>query len=657
MAVVLALLAGCGREKVTDHAGVDGFWHLERARTSWFWGFLNRFGFIRSHLADHGYEGERWWYVSPKGARTFLRVVNGVAPDARDADGGTYLPKAMDQAAGWGFNGLGYGVDTAGWLPRADTMPAIMSLSLDKWSGGLTQGVFDAWYAPSVAKACEGLAGTLKDAKPVAGVLWEAQPIASPRALLLAYAALGADSLSKKKLVTYVRDQCRGDVKLLQARIPSARSFDDLLARTTWDQYEAIDADAEGFSRLVYAAYGGRVQQEVRDRFPNFLNLGPLLPATLPVPVIQALAAYVDVLTFSVRSFDGRVPRRYLEDVYQATGKPIFVLDDGARLGETAGTPEGQAKAYRRGASGAAALPFTVGFGWSGWRDAPGDAGGLLDGTGAPREPLVKAAHEVNPALDARHREAAALPDTAEWYDSDRFAVPRPTQAIGRVPAAFTVDGDLSDWPANALFLHGMKLEDDLDEGSFAAVRVGWNDKGLAVGVEVQDDAVDQATPAVYWHEGDFVELFVDGSGRRADGYGNTALHLALLPRGGGADGRSALVVAVHHDGDAVTGTATPAAQVLVASNLAKVLAAGTPAGPLPPRARLAGPAWTVEALVPWGLLGVAPRAETRIGFNLIVHRQGAARADGAYWAILRGESGLDHPSTWGDLTLREAGE
>lgn len=216
------------------------------------------------------------------------------------------------------------------------------------------------------------------------------------------------------------------------------------------------------------------------------------------------------------------------------------------------------------------------------------------------------------------------------------------------------MDGDLSDWPANVLYLRGLKLESDLDEWSLASVRVGWNEKGLALGVEVQDDAVEQVDPRVYWQDGDFVEVFVDGAATRGDGYTNATLHLALLPRGGGANGRAAVAVAVHHDGDALKATTAGWDQVLVASNVAR---AGVKGGGADGRLKLAGPAWTVEALIPWPLVQAQARAEARIGFNLIVHRQSGAREDAMYWAILRGESGLDHPSTWGDLTLREAGE
>jgi hypothetical protein len=659
--VAALLLTGCRgcREKVTERVGAGGFWHIERAQTTLIWTWLNKVGFIASRLKDHGYQGERWWYVSPAGERSFMRFINLASPDSRDADTAAYMPRAMQWALDWGFTGLGYGADVAGWLPQAEKIPAIVNLSLDKWSAGLSQGVFDGPYVAQVASACQAVSGSLKESKGVAGVLWEARPAGPARALLLAYSGMRGETFSKKKLQSVVRDQCKGDLRALRARFPMARSFDDLLSRSPWDEYEQIDADAEAFARQLMASYGGRVQQEVRNRFPNYVNLGPLLDPRLPVVVVQALAAYVDVLTFAVWSPDGRLPRRYLEEVYTATGKPILILECGRKLmvgtGDTVvKTPEGMGEALRRGSLGSAALPFVVGVGWTGYRDGPTEYWGLLDGGGAPREPVVKAAREANALMGTKHRELAVLPETADFYDSDRFATPRPQQGIGRVPPTLTVDGDLGEWPAGALQLRMLKLERDLDQRSIASVRIGWSDRGLVVGVQVpDDDAVELADPRAFWQDADFVEVFVDGSGQRGAGYTGSSLHLALLPRGGGADGRSAVAIAVHHDGDALKETVVGFTPVEVASSVKKTAKAKS-GGPV---LNLANPGWGLEALIPWSAVGVQPRPEVRIGLNVIIHVQNGAQSESAFWAISRGEAGLDHPSTWGDVTLKEQGE
>ncbi len=658
--VAALLLTGCGgcKEKVTEHAGTSGYWHLERAQTTLIWKWLNKIGFIAARLKDPGYQGERWWYVSPAGTRVFMRFVNLAAPDSRDADPASFMPRAVQWTLDWGFTGLGYGADLPGWLPLADKVPAIANLSLDKYSAGLTQGVFDGSVA-QVSSACQALSGPLKDSKEVAGILWEARPVASPRALVLAYSAMRADSFSKRKLVTVVRDQCRNDLKLLKLRFPWARSFEDLLARSPWDEYEQIDADGEAFALKLMTEYGMRVQQEVKNRFPNYLNLGPLLDPGMPLSVIHPLALYVDVLTFAVWSHDGRLPRRYFEEIYEKTRRPILILEFGEKLGTGTGdavvqTPEGMGEAVRRGVLGSASLPFVVGFGWTGYRDNPAEAFGLLDGAAAPREIVVKAAREANGLAQQHHRDLATPAEAPAYYDSDRFATEPPKQGIGRVPPSITIDGELGDWPPNAFQLRLLKTDQDLDPRTPVTVRAGWNDRGLVIGVSAPDDeSVELLDPRVYWRDADFVEVLIDGSGARGAGYTPSSLHIALLPRGGGTTGRSAVAIAVHHDGDALKETVIGFPPVEVASSVAKTALSTSKGTSL----KLAKPGWGLEALIPWAAVGVQPRPEVRIGLNVIVHLQRGARQESAFWAITRGEAGLDHPATWGNATLKEMGE
>ena len=670
IALVLAL-TGCGgfREKTTETVGRDGYWHLERSRSTFIWTLLNRIGFISKQLSDHGYRGERWWYVSPAGERRFMRLLNAIAPDSRDTDPAGFISQAVENARIWGFTGFGTGIDAGAWLPSADKLPSVVSLSLDKWNAGVRDGVFEQpAYGQAVAKACEMRAGTVKDSPAVLGVLWESVPLASPRQLLLAYAALKPDSLSKRRLVTMIRDQqCRNDPKALAARLPSVRTFDELLTREKWDQYESIDADAESFARIVFAAYGGRVQEEVRSRFPNYLNLGPLLDPSMPVSVIQALAAYVDVLTFAVRSKDGRLSRRYFADVNTSTGKPIMILEYGARLesgqapaisAAPAGmsplppvrTPEGLAHGYRRGALASAAIPFCVGFGWTGYRDLPSEASGFLDMTGTPRVALTEAAVKENAGMEEAHKREFIAPETVELFAEDRFLGGKPAQAIARLPGPITVDGDLRDWPATGFVLRDLKQDQDLDGTVFAVVHVGWNDRGVAIGVGVEDTSLELLDPRVYWKGADFIELFLDGSGRCTEGYSSSTLHLVILPRGGGPDGSGALVTAVHHEGDALLGSKYDYHEVLAASSAAKSAVTSWRGSSV----KLSSPVWVMEAVIPWSLVQGAPKPDSSIGFNLIVHRIANGASDGMFWSMIRGEAGLDHPSTWGMLTLKE---
>jgi hypothetical protein len=665
-AVFCALLASCGglKEKTLARAGKKGFWRVEKTRTTSLWAWLSRLKLMSSIIKDTGYQGERWWFVSPAGNKTFLRAVNGAVPDSRDADPAAFLPAAARNLSGWGFNSFGYGVDVGAWVPVGPQMPAVVSLSLDKWGAGMMQGVFEPACAQSAAKACEFLAGPLMKSRNAVGILWEYPGRITPRDILLAYAAMRPETASKNRLVAWIKERCR-EPGSLQARMPSVRDFDELLGLQEWDQYELIDADAEGFAALVMAAYASQVKAEMRDRLGEYVCLGPLLSLDLPTSVIKAVADQVDVLTFSVSTADGRLPRRRLEDIYAETGgKPILLLDSGQRLARGSGpaveTADGQAASYRRLATAAAGLPFVAGLGWTAYRDSPDEGWGLLDGAGAPREPLVKAATEANALLDGLHKSGLAPEMSATCYSEDRFAgAGRPVRGVGRLPAGVRIDGDLTDWPAAWPSFPDFQMAKDLDPAPIATISAGWTDKGLVFAVKVTADSASLVRPEAYWRGSDFVEILLDGSGAHPEGYTPAVLHLVVLPRGGGADGRGALAMAIHHQGDALAADERDCKAVQAGSSVARdARTVAEPGAPWPPRVRLAQPFWAVEVLVPWKVLKLdAPKAETRVGFNAVVRRVSGPRPDEMFWASPRGESGLDHPSTWGDLVLKEKPE
>jgi len=660
------VLASCGglKENTLARAGKKGFWRVEKTRTSGLWAWLSRLKVMSSIIKDTGYQGERWWFVSPAGKKAFLRAVNGAAPDSRDADPAGFLPAAANNLAVWGFNCFGHGVDVNAWVPVGPTMPAIVSLSLDKWGAGMMQGVFEQSSTQNAAKACEFLAGPLMKSRNVVGILWEAPARFTPRDLLLAYAAMRPETASKNRLVAWIREQCR-EPGSLQARMPSVRDFDELLALQEWDQYELIDSDAEGFAAVVLAAYSAQVKAEMKDRLGEYVSLGPLLSIDLPVNAIKAVAEQVDVLTFSVSSADGRLSKRRLEDIYAATGgKPILLLDSGQRLARGSGpavdTVEGQAASYRRLATAAAGVPFVAGFGWTAYRDSPDEAWGLLDAGSATRESLTRTATEVNGLLDGMHKAGLAPEQSATCYIEDRFAgAGRPVRGVGRLPAAIRVDGDLSDWPAAWPAFPDFQMVKDLDPAPFATLVAGWTDQGLAFAVRVSAETASLVRPEAYWRNADFVELLLDGTGAHPEGYTPATVHIVVLPRGGGPDGRNALALAVHHLGDSLPADERDFKAVAVASSVRKDARTVSDAlAPWPVRVRLAQPFWVVEALVPWTVLKLsAPKAETRLGFNAVVRRVNSGRSDEMFWASPRGEAGLDHPSTWGDLVLREKPE
>lgn len=621
--------------------GVPGRWHLECVHVSRFWSWLLKLPRVSEWIDDPGYSGSRWWFVSPEGERTFLRLMNRVGPGSGEAGPAEVLSSAANLLPSWGFSGMGYGIDAAAWKSTGSALPALATLPLAAWKAGLKQGVFEAGFEDAVAKACDSAGPHIQENQKVLGVLWEHPGALTPAALVLAYAACDPASASKRALVDHVRRLCGDSPDQLRSRLPAMRDFEDLLASREWPEYQMLGQDAEPFAVRVLGSYGEKVGKAVASRFPDCPNLGPVLEIGTPLSMVEALAPHVDVVSFSAWTPDGRLPRKYLEEVHRVTGKPVLIVEYGQKLlkgsGPVAQSVRGQATVYRRTAVAAAALPFAVGAGWTGYRDSAAEAWGFLDAAGQLRAPLAEIAAEVNAGLDLLHRDGMTTEDPGEFYREDR--VKPPAQHVVRLPAGLKIDADLTDWPVSLASLNGVRPTRDLELMGFAMAFVGWNEEGIAVAAEVSDDALDAASPPVYWTGGDFVEVLVDASGARSPDYTPSVLHLALLPSGGGRDGSEPVAVAVHHPGDGLAGNVSDFKDVRVASAFVKDELK-----------------WKLEAMIPWTAVRTVPQAGARLGFNLIVRRVSGAGVEEAFWAAPRGERGLDHPSFWGELTLAAGG-
>jgi len=650
---LIASLSSCSdRERVLQKVGHDGYWHLERVAHRPFLHWLGKIPLVSSLLGD---TGDRWWFVSPKGERTFLRSVSYVGPDDRDRDAVAFAIEVRRNLLSWGFNAAGFYSDEEGWRAMPDRLPALSIL--DRCS--IWNGVFEDWFGSTAQDGARAKAAILGDCRDAVGISWGYDGASSPGRLALAYGSFPGNTPSKQRLVSVIRRRCKGDLKQLWARMPDTKSFDELTSRLNWSAYDGIDDDGTEFAKELYAAYGAAVGKAVKDHLAGYVNLGPVLWPDTPIPVLQALAPYVDVLTFNVASADGRLSRAYLEDASRATGKPVLIWASGPALKEGPGcaveTEAGQAISFRRLAGGTAALPFAVGFSWSSYRDGKENHDGLLDWNGNRRQQVLTTVSETNAQLDLVHLKGAA-DYYPEYFREDRFASGRPRQEARRLPNAVVVDGDLGDWPQRGWWLENVKLSRDLDPVVFCGARIGWDAEGLCLAVEAQDNAVELLDPRVYWVDADYVEVFLDASGKRPARYDKSTLHLVLLPRGGGADGTRALAMAIHHPGDRLDASQYDFQSVAAASSFFKgrreyenVVSIGKLVRHT--RVGLRESSWKLECRIPWSVVGVEPAPEVKLGFNLIVHRMGQ-REEEAFWAATRETESLNSPRTWGQLVL-----
>ncbi len=655
--LVATFLASCGgRERVAQRLGDSRHWHLERVTTSALPAWLLRWPLVARLAAD-----ERWWFVSPTGERSFLRLMDYVSADAHSpAD---YMKVAVANVQAWGFNGFGFGTAWGKWSDEKSGLPNIDHVDFSSWGCDIWKGVFEGWHADLVDQAVASEAKGLKDRTDALGLLWEYSGAGNPRKLLMAYASWDADSPTKQALVAIVRKRCGNDLARLHERMPTVRDFEALAAKRDWDQYEQMDGDAEELAAALWAKQGAMAAASMHARTPQYLNLGPVISDQTPLSIVKALAPYVDVFSYDMTTPDGRLPRRYLEEASRLSGRPIMIVDFGMTLKISTRsrpgveTEAGQAICYRRTAGAAAALPFMVGVSWAGYDDTESQAWGFLDRTGAQRSVLISTARETNAHLDEIHR-AGAGGFAADYFEEDRFAGGRPRQEVDRLPATLPVDGELANWPTQGFWFKEVKLTRDLDPVVFLGARIGWDDEGLVLGFQVRDDAVELLDPRVYWRESDYIEVFLDGSGKRPAAWSPACYHLVLLPRGGGADGADALALAMHHPGDRLAAPSYDFRTVRIASSFfrgVREFSQSVSIGRLVHTTRVALPesAWKLCAKVPWSLLGVTPKPGVRLGFNLIAHRMGQREED-AFWAMPRVAEGMTSPRTWGELVLKD---
>ncbi|MEK7477430.1 MAG: hypothetical protein AAB152_17550 [Candidatus Coatesbacteria bacterium] len=653
------ILASCsGRERVLQKIGKDGYWHLERVAHRPLLSVLGRIPLLSSLVGD---TGDRWWFVSPKGERSFLRMVSSVGDGEPASRAASFMVEAQRNLTAWGFNGFGFYVNEVAWAGMdGNRLPAVL------YSGGGTiwAGIFDDWVPPTVEESVKGQAASLKDARDVLGLFYGLDGASSPRLLLLAYGSFPRESPSKVRLVEVIRRRCKGDLKQLWARIPNVKTFEELLDKRNWEAYDGADEDGEAFAKELYGEYGAIVRKSLRAHMPNYLALGPVLWPDTPIPVLRALAPHVDALSIFLTSADGRLSRRYFEEASRATGKPILIWAAGPQLREGQGlaveTEAGQAISFRRMASGSAALPFVAGFCWTKYRDGREDNVALLDRNGNRRDQVLNTIMETNGQLDRIHAEGAEgyYP---EYYQEDRFAAGTPRQDLRRLPKPLAVDGDLADWPARGFWLENVKLARDLDPVVFAGARIGWDPAGLCLGVEVQDDAVELLDPRVYWVAADFVEVLIEGSGKRLSRYAPSTSHVVLLPRGGGQDGTSALAMIMHHEGDRWNANQYDAKAIETGSSFFRGRrefdhVAGIGRFTRSTRVSLRESSWKLEARIPWASIGIEPKPGEKIRFNLIVHRMGM-REEEAFWAAPRDRETLGSPAAWGQLTIADEGK
>jgi len=213
-----------------------------------------------------------------------------------------------------------------------------------------------------------------------------------------------------------------GNVEALNERCGTHfASFADAVAEREPSPLVADLAAAEqAFLRHVAETYFRTCADAIRAHDPNHLILGCRFAGYAPAEVYQAMAEWVDAVSFN--NYDVRPPVAVLEAIHRQVGKPVLLTEFGFKAADSglpntrgAGSPvatqQDRASCFETYVTELLKLPFAVGFHWFEYADEPAE--GRFDGENSnyglvniqddPWETLTERMAEVNARLDEVH--------------------------------------------------------------------------------------------------------------------------------------------------------------------------------------------------------------------------------------------------------------
>ena len=458
-------------------------------------------------------EGGAEWLKTPCGDPFYslgVNILDGGYPD-REHDGKTYyswkaFAPSLDDWIGetlrrldrWEFNSAG------GWsLPPAELkVPEVVNLELGRhakfhW--------FDP-FAPDMEARMTALAREL--VAPYRGSPYRIGYFSDNEvgwwagALFVFYSAKPADSFTKQRWLTMLREHYDGDWGRFAADfLPPAGvgSWDELLASRAMTRMRpggnGIAAVRE-WTGIVAQRYYTLAERAIRAADPDALYFGDRLPIYYDPAAVRAMAPHVDAIAmnYNVDSGDGWIAPYFFDGLEKLSGgKPVLVTEwfFAAKENRTGNRNNGHlmtvaTQAERaRGAAAAtlnfAALPEIIGTHWFQYYDHPKGGRpdgedydfGLVDINDEPYRRLTEALADANRLAPQIHAtEAARLTKTAT------------TLSVAHV-AIDVNDRTLADWPKPASLLPPLKPSPAAVD--FGETYLSWSDKGLAVATIGQD--------------------------------------------------------------------------------------------------------------------------------------------------------------------------
>ncbi len=406
-------------------------------------------GFFRTERVDG-----IWWLVDPDGHLFLSKGVNhvsfngdhcpalGYSPYRRNVEAKygneeKWAESTVQRLQQWGFNTIGAWSSPS--LFRYMPYTVILNMGAQagaNWLKGTFPDVFDPKFREVLDRVASRdcaprrndplLVGYFLDNELRWGPDWR-----SPRHLLDDYLLLlPPDAPGKQALLQF-----------FQKRYSTIEAFNQAwgLAVPDWAALSKINQlppapnptieqrrlnDRLEFLRLIAREYFRHCQKAVRSADPNHLIIGVRFAGYAPRPVVEAMAPFVDIVSFNGYSFEP--PVKLLDELHQITGKPILftefsfkAMDSGLPntrgAGQPVSTQKDRADLFERFVTALMQLPYCVGYHWFQYNDQP--AQGRFDGENSnyglvkendePWELLTQRMTEVNAKVELIHSRKA----------------------------------------------------------------------------------------------------------------------------------------------------------------------------------------------------------------------------------------------------------
>ncbi len=387
----------------------------------------------------------RWWLIDPLGSAFISKGINaarfrgdmapalGYSPYQRVVEKkyGTpekWAEEAIARLRKWGFNTLGSwcGSETFG-----KGMPYTLNLNLGASAGAdWLKGSFPDVFSPEFQGKLEErartvcsprasdpfLIGYFTDNELRWGADWR-----SRKSLVEDFLAFPADAPGKVALVDFLVQKYGSAEKASEAWGVSAMDRESLLKlNAVSTKTPAFNADEKEFLKVIAEKYSSVCNRAIRLADPNHLNLGCRFAGYAQEEILEACAAYVDVVSFN--NYGSLPPTEKLNQIYSLTRRPIMLtefsfkaMDSGLPNTKGAGravpTQKDRADGFQRYVEALEDIPAAVGYHWFEYTDEPASGRfdgensnyGLVDINDNPWQVLVERMTAVNETIELRH--------------------------------------------------------------------------------------------------------------------------------------------------------------------------------------------------------------------------------------------------------------